>query len=199
VISPLPFRVIPCTEWGAAQPKGALSRVGKPVRTIFHHTAGHVPNLSAGETYEEARAYARAIQRSHFRNGWLDSGHNFLVTRGGYILEGRHRSLAEIRAGKMVASAHCLGQNDQPGIEHEQVDPQALTPIQRRPRSGCTLGSARSAAFSLPMRPSRTGGTTPRPARVPSPGCCRHSARTLLRHLHLTTRTNHGGCAISGR
>jgi hypothetical protein len=31
----------------------------------------------------------------------------------------------------MVASAHCLGQNDQPGIEHEQVDPQALTPIQR--------------------------------------------------------------------
>jgi hypothetical protein len=131
VVSPLPFRVIPCTEWGAAQPKGALSRVGKPVRTIFHHTAGHVPNLSAGETYEEARAYARAIQRSHFRNGWLDSGHNFLVTRGGYILEGRHRSLAEIRAGKMVASAHCLGQNDQPGIEHEQVDPQALTPIQR--------------------------------------------------------------------
>jgi hypothetical protein len=38
VISPLPFRVIPCTEWRAAQPKGAISRVGKPVRTIFHHT-----------------------------------------------------------------------------------------------------------------------------------------------------------------
>lgn len=129
--SPLPFRVIPCKEWRAAPPKGAIARVGKPVRTIFHHTASHVRNRSAGETYEEACAYARAIQQSHFHNGWVDSGHNFLVTRGGHILEGRHRSLAAVRAGKMVRSAHCPGQNDQPGIEHEQVDPERLTPIQR--------------------------------------------------------------------
>jgi hypothetical protein len=30
----------------------------------------------------------------------------------------------------MVVSAHCPGQNDQPGIEHEQVDPESLTQIQ---------------------------------------------------------------------
>lgn len=131
VTSPLPFRVVPCAQWGAAPPKGAISRVGKPARTIFHHTASHVPNLSAGETFEEACAYARAIQQAHFRNGWIDSGHNFLVTRGGFILEGRHRSLGSVKAGRMVDSAHCPGQNDQPGVEHEQVDPEKLTPIQR--------------------------------------------------------------------
>lgn len=131
VAAPLPFRIIPCAEWGAARPKGAISQVGKPGRTIFHHTASHARKLSAGETFEEACAYARAIQQAHFRNGWIDSGHNFLVTRSGYILEGRHRSLTAVRAGKMVVSAHCPGQNDQPGVEHEQVDPEKLTPIQR--------------------------------------------------------------------
>lgn len=130
--SPLPFRVIPCAEWGAVQPKGAIAYTGKPDRTIFHHTAGHVPNLAAGETYAEAVAYARSIQSYHMnKNGWLDSGHNFLVTRGGFILEGRHGSLSAVRAGKMIISAHCPGQNDQPGIEHEHQGTEQMTQIQR--------------------------------------------------------------------
>jgi hypothetical protein len=63
--------------------------------TIFHHTAGHHPNLDAhaGESYAEGVAYAKAIQRSHFANGWIDSGHDFLITRSGFIFEGRHRSI----------------------------------------------------------------------------------------------------------
>lgn len=129
--SPLPFRVIPCAEWHAADPKGAIPHTGKPDKTIFHHTAGHVPGFAAGETYAEACSYARAIQIGHFRNGWLDSGHNFLITRGGYILEGRHGSLRAIRSGKMIVSAHCPGQNDQPGIEHEHIGTEQMTPIQR--------------------------------------------------------------------
>jgi N-acetylmuramoyl-L-alanine amidase-like protein len=127
-----PFRIIPCAEWGARPPRQAVTTLSvRPRRIIFHHTAGHVPNLSTGETYAEALRYARSIQAYHMdRNGWIDSGHNFLVTRGGFILEGRHRSRELVQKGKMVVSAHCPGQNDQPGIEHEHVDPEAMTPIQ---------------------------------------------------------------------
>jgi hypothetical protein len=133
-----PFRVIPCAEWGARPPKSSIPRVGKPNKALFHHTAGHVPNLSAGETYAEACAYARAIQKMHMAPGGLgapqggiDSGHNLLITRGGFILEGRHGSVAAIDAGKMVASAHCPNQNDQPGTEIEHNGNEAMTPIQR--------------------------------------------------------------------
>jgi len=130
--SAIPFRVIPCSEWGAVPPKGAIPYTGKPDKTIFHHTAGHALNTSAGETYAEAIAYARSIQSYHMNhNGWLDSGHNFLVTRGGFILEGRHGSFAVVRAGKMIDSAHCPGQNDQPGIEHEHNGTEQITTIQR--------------------------------------------------------------------
>lgn len=130
--SPLPFRVIPTSQWGALPAKGAIARTGTPDKTIFHHTAGHVPNLAAGETYAEAVAYAKSVQGYHMNhNGWLDSGHNFLITRGGYILEGRHGSLAAIRSGRMVVSAHCPGQNSQPGIEHEHDGTEQMTPIQR--------------------------------------------------------------------
>jgi N-acetylmuramoyl-L-alanine amidase len=131
---PKPFRIIPCKEWGAVPASGAIPRVGKPDRIIFHHTAGHHPNLdaSSGESYVEAAAYARAVQHYHMAgNGWLDSGHNFLVCRNGFIFEGRHGSLDAVSAGRMVQSAHCVGQNDQPGIEHEHVDPEEMTPIQR--------------------------------------------------------------------
>lgn len=127
---------MPCDEWGALPPRHAIERVGKPSRTIFHHTAGHHPNLDAdsGESFVEGAAYARAIQRDHMqRDGrtWADSGHNFLVCRSGFIYEGRHGSVASILAGMMVRSAHCVGQNDQPGIEHEQMGNEGLTPIQR--------------------------------------------------------------------
>jgi hypothetical protein len=54
-----------------------------------------------------------------------------MVTRGGFILEGRHGSLASIKVGRMVVSAHCPGQNNQPGIEHEHDGNEAMTPIQR--------------------------------------------------------------------
>lgn len=127
------FRIIPCSEWGAAAAKGRIVRVGKPTKIIFHHTFGHHPELDhkPGESLEEAKAYARQIQRDHFNRGFIDSGHNFLVTRSGHILEGRHGSLAAITAGVMVDSAHTIGQNHQPGIEHEHFKEAAMTPVQR--------------------------------------------------------------------
>jgi hypothetical protein len=129
------FRIVPCKEWGAVAPTGRIKRVGRPNKIIFHHTFGHHPELDhkPGESLQEAMAYARSIQHDHMHRSppFIDSGHNFLVTRAGHILEGRHGSLAAIKAGVMVDSAHCIGQNTQPGIEHEHRKEAAMTPIQR--------------------------------------------------------------------
>jgi hypothetical protein len=127
--------IILTSEWGAARPAGAISRVGKPNEIVFHHTAGHHPELdqTAGENRAEAIAYARAIQNDHMHRQppFVDSGHNFLVTRSGHVLEGRHGSVAAIMDGVMVQSAHCVGQNQQPGIEHEHIGEEAMAPAQR--------------------------------------------------------------------
>lgn len=103
------------------------------MRAIFHHTAGHAPGPQVGSTHDEADAilYARALQSFHMdQNGWADSGHNFLVTRGGVIVQGRWGTVTAIEHGRMVVSAHCPGQNDQPGIEHEHVGGEELTELQ---------------------------------------------------------------------
>ena len=47
-------------------------------------------------------------------NGWIESGHNFLVSRGGLILEGRHRSIEMVQNATMVVSAHCPGRTTSP-------------------------------------------------------------------------------------
>jgi len=130
--APRPFRIIPCSEWRAKPAKGAIVAAGKPSQAIFHHTAGHVPNFEPGETYAESCAYARGIQNFHMNDrDWNDSGHNFLVTRGGYILEGRHGSVAAVMRGGMVVSAHCPKHNSQPGVEIEHNGAEPMTPIQR--------------------------------------------------------------------
>jgi hypothetical protein len=131
-------KVITCAEWGAVAPTQQVSRVGRPDKIIFHHTDGHHPEIDheAGDTIEEAKAFARSIQHDHMHRPppdgpYIDSGHNFLVTRSGHILEGRHGSLAAIEAGVMVRSAHCPSQNTNPGIEHEHKGNEAMTPAQR--------------------------------------------------------------------
>lgn len=133
------FRIIPCAEWGAVPSNGPISPAGRPKEIIFHHTDGHHPELDhkPTESLAEAAAYARSIQHDHMhrpppKGPFIDSGHNFLVTRSGHIFEGRHGSLKAINAGKMVVSAHCVGHNEQPGIEHEQKGTELLTPIQRQ-------------------------------------------------------------------
>jgi hypothetical protein len=122
-------------EWGAVPATGEISRVGKPGMIIFHHTDGHHPELDqmAGDSRAEAIAFARAIQNDHMHRHppFIDSGHNFLVTRSGHVLEGRHGSAAAIMDGVMVQSAHCVGQNQHPGIEHEHKGGEAMTPAQK--------------------------------------------------------------------
>lgn len=130
-----PFRIIPCNEWGAQPPRHAISDAGVFNKALFHHTAGHHPELdhAPGESYGEAVAYARAIQFDHLRrdnNTWADTGNNFLVSRAGYIFEGRHRSLELLGRGHCPVSAHCPGQNDQPGVEIEHYGNELMTPLQ---------------------------------------------------------------------
>jgi N-acetylmuramoyl-L-alanine amidase len=120
-------------QWGAKPAKAPPVYVSRPKRIIFHHTAGHHPEISLprNESRAEAILYAKAIQNLHMNgNGWNDSGHNFLVCRNGLILVGRHMSYPAIKKGRMVVSAHCLSQNDQPGLEHEHLGSERMTKAQ---------------------------------------------------------------------
>lgn len=125
--------IITCPEWGARQPRSAPRVIGQSSRIIFHHTASHHPELGgSGESREEAIAYARALQRYHMDgNGWIDSGHHFLVCRNGLILQGRWLTVSAIQAGHMVEGAHCPGMNHQIGIEHEHQGHEEMTAAQR--------------------------------------------------------------------
>lgn len=131
--------IITCPQWGAKLPKQGITTCNKSKEIIFHHTAGHHKEISlpADESREEAMAYARAIQDFHmsprpgYPDGWIDSGHNFLVCRNGMILQGRWLTVSAIQTGHMVWSAHCLGKNAQIGIEHEHLGTELMTAVQR--------------------------------------------------------------------
>src|SRR5690606_14658470 len=65
---------------------------------------------------------SRAIQNWHMdNNGWIDAGQHFTISRGGHIMEARHRSLPTLQNGnQFVHGAHAGSQNNQSiGIENE--------------------------------------------------------------------------------
>jgi hypothetical protein len=120
--------VVDCAGWGARANSEIVPVWNqKPVKILVHHTA--TPNqadLSQGAAF----GLSRSIQKFHMdRRGWLDTGQHFTVSRGGFAMEGRHRSLEIVRAGRQqVEGAHCTGQNVVAvGIENEgtytSVDP----------------------------------------------------------------------------
>lgn len=129
--------IITCPQWGARRPNSGLQTVPASSRIIFHHTAGHHPEISNQnqESREESMKYARTIQAYHMSMGWLDSGHNFLVCRNGMILQGRWLTVSAIQAGHMVHSSHCPGQNSQIGIEHEHYGSESMPHVQQESSS----------------------------------------------------------------
>jgi hypothetical protein len=133
-VHPVPIRIYTVSEWGAAPPKAGLTLCPRPSRIIIHHTDGHHREITnpANESLDEAFRYAREIQAFHMgpKREWIDSGHNFLVTRAGQILQGRHLTVSALEARHMVVSAHCPGQNEQVGIEHEHVPGELMTTAQ---------------------------------------------------------------------
>ncbi|UQN09108.1 N-acetylmuramoyl-L-alanine amidase [Deinococcus sp. QL22] len=105
--------------WKAQAPKEPVTLLAtRPTRIIVHHTASaNVSDLSQAQAY----SLARSIQQSHIDRGWIDSGQQFTISRGGYMLEGRHQSIDAARTGNQhVRGAHCEGFNDvSVGIENE--------------------------------------------------------------------------------
>jgi N-acetylmuramoyl-L-alanine amidase/Putative peptidoglycan binding domain len=124
--------IIDCDSWGARPPSSdIILRYGTTRKIIVHHMA--FPNVT-DYSREHALQLARDCQNLHMDvNGWADTGQHFTVSRGGYVLEGRHRSLETLETGlAQVQSAHCPGRNhDSIGIENEgtyitETPPQAL-------------------------------------------------------------------------
>jgi hypothetical protein len=115
-----PLPIIDCDTWGARPSRVAVPiHAARPVRILVHHTA--TPNVT-DVSRDAADRLARSIQNFHMdRRGWLDSGQHFTISRGGFVLEGRRRSLEVLRAGdRQVEGAHCTGQNlVAVGIENE--------------------------------------------------------------------------------
>ncbi len=110
--------VASCATWGAEAARGTIEFTSPPANLVVHHTA------SANSTdYTQAHAYqlARDIQQWHFGNGWIDSGQQFTISRGGYVMEGRHESLGAVSGGTQhVIGAHVGGYNSTCiGIENE--------------------------------------------------------------------------------
>jgi hypothetical protein len=120
--------IVSCDGWGARGNRGTLPVYDRrPVKILVHHTA--TPNSTA-TSRDAALRLARSIQKFHMdHRGWPDTGQHFTVSRGGTVLEGRHRSLEFVRVGRwQVEGAHCTGQNVVAlGIENEgtysTVDP----------------------------------------------------------------------------
>ena len=102
--------IISCDDWDARSARSLKVHNRRPAKILIHHTA--TPNVS-DLSRAQAQRLARNIQNHHLdQQGWADSGQHFTVSRGGYVLEGRHRSLEMLRGGRrMVEGAHCTGQN----------------------------------------------------------------------------------------
>ncbi|MFF2436907.1 N-acetylmuramoyl-L-alanine amidase [Streptomyces sp. NPDC058107] len=124
--------IIDCDSWGARPPSSTIQITGNTTnKIILHHMA--FPNVT-DYSREHAVQLAKDCQDLHMdTNGWADTGQHFTVSRGGYVLEGRHRSLETLEAGEhQVTAAHCPGENGNAiGIENEgtyitETPPQAL-------------------------------------------------------------------------
>jgi N-acetylmuramoyl-L-alanine amidase len=169
----IPIDIITCPQWGARKPKQGITTVGPAVRIIIHHTAGHHHEISvpSNESRDEAIRYARDIQNFHMDgNGWIDSGHNFLVCRNGLILQGRWLTVSAIEADHMVDSAHCPGQNHQVGIEHEHLGSEPMTAAQRdaSARLIAWISAQYGKKQALPLAPHKEFFSTACPANLES-------------------------------
>ncbi|MEU5693003.1 peptidoglycan recognition family protein [Actinosynnema sp. NPDC020468] len=130
VVPPVPSgrTIVSCAEWGARPPVEPPAVVGRrPTRVLVHHTA---TENAADRSVAHAHRLARFFQDVHIGRDWGDTGQHFTITRGAHVLEGRHGSLAALRAGDhLVEGAHCPGQNRTSiGVENEGTYTAELPP-----------------------------------------------------------------------
>jgi hypothetical protein len=107
-------------NWNARNPNGTITVLNqRPTFIIVHHTAGANSN---DFSLDHAFQVARDIQNLHMdTNGWIDTGQQLTNSRGGFVLEGRHRSLEVLTGGtRHVMGAHVANNNSTCiGIENE--------------------------------------------------------------------------------
>lgn len=110
--------IIPTGTWGAQAPRGTIRMSSTPRNIVVHHMAS---SNSTGTTRSAAHQIARRVQNWHFDNGWIDSGQQFSISRGGYILEGRHRTLEGLNGGSTFPVGTHVGNHNSTslGIETE--------------------------------------------------------------------------------
>lgn len=184
-MTPVKINIITCPQWGARHPKQDLQLVPASSEIIFHHTAGHHPEIEnpRNESREESIRYARDIQSFHMKEGWSDSGHNFLICRNGLIIQGRWLTVSTIQAHHMIRSAHCPGKNDQIGIEHEHLGSEKMTPVQKQASSLLMAWIAwkYGRRTVLPVSPHSKYFATECPANLKSDiaGIARHAQEIL--------------------
>jgi hypothetical protein len=183
-----PLRIVTCPQWGARPPRQGITTVGQARLIVFHHTASHHREIAPPPSDDPAEAmqYARDIQAFHMDvNGWIDSGHNFLATRAGHVLQGRWLTLSAIEARHMVRSAHCPGENDEIGIEHEHLGTEAPTRAQLEASAQLQAWIAQryGLAAPLPVYPHRQFVPTECPGNLAAaiPGVHRRAQEILSR------------------
>lgn len=105
--------------WQARPPSAPVTVLDHgPDHIVVHHTA---TANSTDYSLAHALQLSRDIQDLHMdTNGWIDIGEQLTISRGGYIMEGRDRSLETIHEGLLVMGAQTAGENDHTiGIENE--------------------------------------------------------------------------------
>lgn len=126
--APTPPRVYTRAEWGARPPTGTIRYLDrKPDHIVVHHTAGaNTTDYSLAAAFR----HSKWIQDLHMDgNGWIDSGQQLTISRGGYVMEGRSLSLRAIYEGQHVSGAQTAGHNDHTiGIENEGIYVSAPVP-----------------------------------------------------------------------
>ncbi|RAJ59971.1 N-acetylmuramoyl-L-alanine amidase [Streptomyces sp. Amel2xB2] len=114
-------RIYTTEEWGARPASGEIVIENhKPTYIVVHHTAE--PGNSEDYTLEHAKQICRDIQDHHMDgNGWSDTGQQFTNSRGGFRLEGRHKSLEVVRGGTQHVQGANVGDHNSEviGIENE--------------------------------------------------------------------------------
>jgi hypothetical protein len=113
-------RIYTCSEWGARPANGTITVENhKPTYIVVHHTAG---GNSADYSLAHAYQISREIQNFHMDGrGWIDTGQQLTNSRGGFVTEGRHRSVEILDGGtRHVQGANVGNHNSEViGIENE--------------------------------------------------------------------------------
>lgn len=113
-------RLYTCAEWGARPANGTITVLNrKPTYIVVHHTAGGNSNdFSLGHAF----AISRSIQNFHMDGrGWIDTGQQLTNSRGGFVTEGRHRSVEILDQGTRHVQGANVGDHNSEviGIENE--------------------------------------------------------------------------------